>query len=280
MFSNLKPFFIISLGTFFVISSCGKKDDSPNPNEVKKEYIIKLTTQQNTYIPKDRTETGIASLKIYADNNVEFSIKVSGLQAGDVLTNVDIQEGTILDNFFKYKNLVNGSTIKFQADSVKAKVQLYQFEVDSLIKSPNKFNITVYSQKAPNGLLRGFFDKELAFGADIPLSSRNINPKIDRTDSAYVRLRVTQDNKLYSEIKVVKLLNGDVLQTTKIQEGDRFTNNGNTVLTIASQPSDYEVLKVLSISSSDLEKLKTQTLYVNTTSAFMPVPGLMRGQLR
>jgi hypothetical protein len=263
------------------LGSCDKSDESPNPNEVKKEFTVKLSTQQSAYIAKDRTETGTASLKIYGDNKLEFVVKVSGLQAGDVLTTVDINEGDIFDNIYKFKNLVNGTNIKFQADSAKSKIQLAQFEADSLIKSFNKFNITVYSQKTPKGLIRGFLDKELAFGADVPLSSRNINPAITRTDSAYVRLRVTQDNKLYSQIQIIRTsLVGDILKTTKIHEGDRFTNNGTVITTIASQTSDYEVIKSISITPTDVEKLKTQKLYVNTISEFMSTPGLMRGQIR
>jgi hypothetical protein len=96
-----------------------------------------------------------------------------------------------------------------------------------------------------------------------------------------VRLRITQDNKLHSQIEVIRTtIEDDVLKTTKIHEGNRFTNNGAAIITIASQITDYEVVKTISISSSDVEKLKTQTLYINTISEFLSTPGLMRGQIR
>ncbi|MDW8287470.1 MAG: CHRD domain-containing protein [Flammeovirgaceae bacterium] len=279
-------FFLLSLVSVIVLCSC-EKEEKINPNEIVKEFTLKLSTEQSVVIPKNRAEKGEGTFRLYADHKLEFLIKISNLAQDDALTGAYFGEGNYLKDNFIVRKIVDGTIkdiegkiVAFQKDSVKAKIQLAAFEANEIIKLFPKLTCVVQSRKQPNGLLRGFTFGEVAFGIDVPLSARNISPPISRNDSALVSLRLTTTNELFSKITLVRFLNTDVIRTTRIHEGDRYVNNGTVVLTLANEAKDYGVIKNFSLTTEQAEKLKKEKLYIMTVSSFMTTPGLMRGQLR
>lgn len=281
-----KDFFVSLFLMSGLLFAC-EKEDKINPNEVVKEFTMTLSTEQSIVIPRNRREKGEATFQLYADHKLDFRIKINQLSNDDPLIGAHLSEGDVLKDNFILRKLVDGTvkdvegkTIKFQQDSVKAKIQLSAFEASEIVKLLPTLTCVVQSQKHPSGLVRGFTFGEVALGVDVPLSARNISPPISRNDSAIVALRLMKTNELHSKITLVRFLSTDIIRTTRIQEGDRYVNNGAVLLTIANEAKDYGVIRKFTLTTEQAEKLKKEKLYIMTVSSFMASPGLMRGQIR
>lgn len=260
---------IISLGFF----SC-TKNDTPAPLLVK-SWTINMSNKYEVPAAASRNETGMATLELYSDNSLKYTISVTGLTSGDALTsahihvgNVITSAGVILDLSPVFANSTASATI----------TNLRSTLVDSLKSDLNDLYINVHSSQLGGGLIRGQLNKTIEMAADVVMSSANEIPAGTSAATGVARVRVTSDKLMYIKIDVSNLEAGDALTLAHIHKAAAGVNGG-VLVGFYSAGIDFGTVKMITVDDATLASLKTDAIYVNAHSTTKP-GGLIRGQIR
>ncbi len=278
----MKYLFAILMVTASVsLFSCKDEDLAP-PEEtptVVKEWNLTLSAKNEVPAAENDAAAGTAKLTLLSNNSLEYEFSVTGLATGDVLTMSHLHTGDAGSN----GPVVLPLAMSFTAPNASGRVDgLRQSLADSLMSNSNEIYFNVHSEQSPAGIVRAQLNTTVEFAMDVALSSENevrepptpIEPEV----TGRAILRVTADKKLYSNITVGELGEGDELTMAHIHTGAEGTN-GPVYITLCANKDDFGTLKVITLSDDEYAALMEDELYVNAHSVNFP-PGVARGQIR
>jgi len=264
---------------FLVLSfaSC-KKDEvtiMPGPTVVK-EWSIQLSAKNENPAPANRTETGTATLKLFSDNALEYTINVIGLATGDALVAAHLHVGDVISN----GGVVLGLEPTFAGSSASGRVtNLRTTLVDSLKNDINELYFNVHSTQVASGLLRGQLNTKLELSMDVLMTGANEVPDaVATTATGLALLRLTTDKKLYLKITVSNLEQTDAMAAAHIHRGASGTNGG-VMIGIYGSAAEFGTVKTFTLDDAMFASLKNDQLYFNAHSIVYPA-GIVRGQIR
>jgi hypothetical protein len=269
---NKHVFAITSLAltclTFF--PSC-KDDDGDNDPVLS--FEIPLSTKMENPAPPGRSETGLLSMQLDADNTLHYTFKVDNLAGGDALT---------MAHFHTGDPVTNGPIIlpmpSWSGNTATGTLTLRQSLADSLRDSNNDIYFNVHSTQFPGGLVRGTVNSDLLLAETVNLSGLNEVPPVITTATGVALLRLTEDRKLYSKVTVDNVPVGDALTMAHIHKGATGVN-GDVLVTLCATAADFGVSKMTQLDEATSNMVRTDPLYVNAHTTTWP-NGIIRGQIR
>ncbi|QEH40586.1 CHRD domain-containing protein [Chitinophaga sp. XS-30] len=259
-----------ALAGFISFSSCNKNDDDDRPILL---FEIPLSTKMENPAPAGRSETGLLTMQLNADNTLHYTFKVDNLASGDALT---------MAHFHAGDPVTNGPVIlpfpAWTGNTSSGSLTLRQSLVDSLKDPDNDIYFNVHSTQQPAGLVRGTVNSDLVLAETINMSGVNEVPPVVTTATGVALLRLTVDRKLYSKVTVTDLPAGDALTMAHIHSGATGAN-GSVLVPLCATAADFGISKMTQLDEAKASALRTEALYVNAHSSTWP-NGVVRGQIR
>lgn len=263
----------IVLPALVLAAACSKNNSTPPvPATLVKQWDIVLNAKFENPAPAARTETGTATLQLYSDSTMKYSIAITGLSAGDNLTASHIHWGDPLDNGPVILNFAP----TFSAGTASGTVNLRNSLADSL--KTGEAYVNVHSTQFPAGLARGQLNDPVDFAIDVAMAGTNEVPSVTTSATGLALLRLAPEKKLYSKITVTNLETNDTLSVAHIH-GAAAGANGSVLQLLCSSLADFGVKKSVVLSDANVTALKTGSVYVNAHSKVRP-GGIVRGQIR
>lgn len=272
--SRLMTVAFLVVASSILLQDCSKSKATPAPPPtLVKQWDVALNAAfENPAAPSSRTETGTATLQLYSDSTLKYSIQVNNLVAGDVLSASHIHWGDPLDN----GPVVLNFSPTFSGGAATGTVSIRNSLADSL--KTGEAYVNVHSSQAPAGLLRGQLNDPVDFAATVAMVGTNEVPSLTTTATGVAWLRMTADKKLYSKITVTNLESNDTLSVAHIH-GAAAGSNGSVLQLLCSSVADFGTKKTVTLSDANATSLKTAPVYVNAHSKLHPA-GIIRGQIR
>lgn len=259
-----------ALAGFISFSSCNNNDDDTAPILL---FEIPLSTKMENPAPEGRSETGLLTMQLNADNTLHYSFKVDNLASGDALT---------MAHFHAGDPVTNGPVIlpfpAWTGNTASGSLTLRQSLVDSLKDPDNDIYFNVHSTQQPAGLVRGTVNSDLVLAETINMSGVNEVPPVVTTATGVALLRLTVDRKLYSRVTVTNLPAGDEVTMAHIHSG-ATGENGDVLVPLCATAADFGISKMTQLDEAKASALRTEALYVNAHSSTWP-NGVVRGQIR
>ena len=271
-------FLMLSLCALLTIS-CSKDDDDDDPQTktLVESFDIPLDNANSIPAVIDRNETGDIQMSLYDDNSLEFIITINDLSDTDDLTTSHVHMGDVVSTGDVAITLVDDTNISFSDNRASGTIILTDSEVSAL--QGDDVYVNVHSTESASGLVRGQIDQRIDNAYNIALSPENEIPMVpdrEETGSAYIRL---VGSKMYYKIIVNDLNPNDAINAGHIHEG-ASTVNGEVFINLEISDNDQlDITKDLTLSDSELSKIKEDELYVNIHSN-QAQSGLLRGQIR
>ncbi len=263
----------LSIMVLLIVVSCSKDKTSTPPATLVKQWDVVLNAKFENPAPAGRTETGSATIKLYDDNTIKYSITVNGLTAGDNLTAAHIHWGNALTNGGVILNFAPTFTA---AGEATGDLSLRSTLADSIKTGDVYFN--VHTTQFPAGLIRGQLNNPVDFAIDVPMVGGNEVPAVTTTATGLALLRLGADKTLFSKITVTGLEANDTLTVAHIH-GAAAGVNGGVLQGLCGSKDDFGVIKSVALSDVNITALKTGAVYVNAHSKLHP-GGIIRGQIR
>ncbi|MBC7901776.1 MAG: CHRD domain-containing protein [Gemmatimonadaceae bacterium] len=274
MFACKKSGYILSATIAIVaLCACNKTHDpSPVPATSVKKWDVVLNAKFENPAPAGRTETGTATLELFSDNKITFTIGVTGLAGGDNLTSSHIHWGDPLTN----GPIVLNFNKTYTNNAITGEATISKGLADSLVAGNSYVN--VHSSNFPGGLLRGQLNNPVDFAIDVPLSGANEVPAVTTTATGLALLRLTADKNLYSRVTVTNIEANDTATVAHIHPGAAGANGG-VLQGLCASKDDFGIIKITLLDDAKVTALKTAALYVNAHSK-LRAAGIVRGQIR
>ncbi len=263
----------LSLVTLLIVASCSKDKTSAAPATLVKQWNVVLDAKFENPAPAGRTETGSATIKLYDDNTIKYSITVNGLAAGDNLTAAHIHWGDALTNG---PVVLNFSPAFSAIGEATGDLSIRSTLADSIKTGDIYFN--VHTTQFPAGIIRGQLNNPVDFAIDVPMVGTNEVPAVTTTATGLALLRLRTDKTLFSKITVTGLEGNDTLTVAHIH-GAAAGVNGGVLQGLCGNKDDFGVIKSVALSDVNITALKTGAVYVNAHSKLHP-GGIIRGQIR
>ena len=258
-----------------IASSCSKDKASAPPATMVKEWSIMLSAKNENPAPVSRNENGTATLQLFSDNSLKYTINVIGLPASDALIAAHIHTGDVISNGGVILGL-NPTFVGGVATGTITNVRTTL--VDSLKSDANELYFNVHSTQIASGLVRGQLNTKLEMVSDVALSGANEVPVVNTAATGIALLRLTSNKKLYYKITVTGLEIGDALSAAHIHKA-ATGNNGGIIIGLYSAAAEFGTVKVISVDDVQFASLKADALYVNVHSTNKS-SGIIRGQIR
>ena len=271
---NFKNLLLASLGLTTFLVSCEKNETAPQPQILKKITVSLAAANENPQ-PAGRTESGSATVKIYADNSISVDATLVGLSAADNLTMAHFHAGDPVTNgpvVLDLKPTFTGSNVKATVTGVRTSF------IDSIKAGTADIYLNIHSSQVGSGLVRGQLFNPVTFAASVSLAGGNEVPAVTTTATGVALLRITADNKLYSKITVSNLEANDALTMAHIHKGAAGANGG-VLIGLCSSAADFGISKTNTPTIDVLNSIKADALYVNVHST-VKTSGIIRGQIR
>ena len=269
-----KPFMAIVLICLTFIA-CKKDSYTTAPPTLLKSWNVILNAKFENPAPAGRTETGTASLELYSDSTLKYTVTVTGLASGDVLNAAHIHVGNAITN----GAVVLGFNPTFVNGVATATISLRKSLADSIINATTDFYVNVHSTQVGSGLIRGQIDNPVTFATDVAMSGSQEVPAVTTTATGVALLRLTADKTLYGRVTISNLEAGDALTAAHIHTGATGTN-GSVIVGLISGSTDFGLpLKITGISDANIALIQTGQVYVNAHSTRYG-DGIVRGQIR
>lgn len=269
---RILSFAIVAFLCTIVLEHCSKSTTPSPPPSLVKQWDVILDAAFENPAPSGRSETGTATLQLYSDSTLKYSIKVNNLASGDNLSASHIHWGDPLDN----GPVVLNFSPTFSAGAASGTVAIRNSLADSL--KTGEAYVNVHSSQAPAGLLRGQLNDPVDFAATVAMSGANEVPAGTTAATGTALLRMTTDKKLYSKITVTGLEANDTLTLAHIHAA-AAGSNGSVIQLLCSSLADFGTKKTVVLTDANATTLKTAPVYVNAHSKVKPA-GIIRGQIR
>lgn len=277
---NLKLILLLTISAF--VFSCSSDDDTapvaPTPATVIVEtFNLTLSTENEIPAVPGRFETGTATLTIFDNNTLEFTITVNNLNTTDTLTAAHLHSGGLVETGSIIVGLVNGTDISFNGNTVTGTIAVTDAQINT-IRGANVY-LNVHSTLVPSGLVRSQLDQAVFFSKNISLSPANEVPAVaGRFESGVAYIRVTEDDKLYYRVDVDNLATTDAITMGHIHTGTA-TQNGSVLVDLGiAGEADLGVAKMLTLTVAERLSITGTSSYVNIHSTEV-ASGLLRGQM-
>lgn len=258
-----------------VASSCSDEDNPIPPTTVVKEWNIALSAKNENPAPAARNETGTATMQLFSDNSLKYTINVSGLAAGDALTAAHLHTGDVISN----GGVILGLNPTFTGGTASGTITNVRTSfVDSLKSDANELYFNVHSTQVASGLVRGPVNTKLEMVSDVILSGANEVPAVTTTATGIALLRLTSAKKLYYRVTVTGLEATDALTASHIHKAAAGANAG-VFLGLYTTAADFGTAKNITVDDAQIASLKIDPMYVNVHSTSKP-SGVIRGQIR
>lgn len=272
--NNFKIAFAIS-SIALIMFSCKKDSAVPAPT-ITKQWTIALSAKNEVPAPANRAETGTATLKLYSDNSLNYTIALPNLTTGDMLMAAHLHVGNVITN----GSVVLSLNPTFTGSNATGTItNVRQTLVDSLKSDANEIYFNVHSMQVGSGIVRGQLNVGIDMAADVALSGANELPNaISTTAKGLAILRLTSDKKLYSKVTITNLEQGDAMSAAHIHKGATGVN-GTVILALCSSAADFGTAKMFPVDDVLIASLKADAIYVNAHSTIYG-GGIVRGQIR
>jgi hypothetical protein len=155
MKKDLCSFITVSLGvlTLLLVNGCF----SDGPLVVKSWDNVSIRAGNEAPAPAGRDEEGLASLKLYFDNSLRYTVSIGNLPAGDTLTACRIHFGGAGSNGIVVVDLKPSFAGATASGITK---NLRRGQIDTLLNQPIYINL--YSVKSGSGVARGQLNKRIS----------------------------------------------------------------------------------------------------------------------
>jgi len=264
----------LSLTILILIASCSKdKTSTTPPPTLVKQWDVVLNAKFESPAPTGRAETGTATIQLYDDNTIKYTITVTGLTAGDNLTAAHIHWGDALTNG---PVILNFAPTFSGTGTASGNLSLRSTLADSLKTGDVYFN--VHTTQLPGGLMRGQLNNPVDFAIDVPMVGTNEVPAVTTTATGLALLRLGTDKTLLTKITVTNLETNDTLSVAHIH-GAAAGVNGAVLQGLCASKDDFGTIKSVALSDANITALKTAAVYVNAHSK-LHSGGIIRGQIR
>ena len=261
-----------------LLASCNKDKTTLTPitlaPTVVQEYSVRLSAA-NEIAANTRTETSIASVKIFSDNSVTLSSTFTNFAAGDAITMAHIHLGDAVNNgpvVLPFTIVATGANVEAKATGIR------QTLIDSLKNNVTDFYVNIHSTQLPGGLARGQIGKNILQAYSVSLSGLNEPTPVTTTATGVAILRIDEDYKLISKITISDMETADTLRFAHIHFGATGLN-GPVITNLADTRNDFSNTQSRIIRATLSDTIATRTVYVNVHSNFSP-GGKLRGQIR
>ncbi len=261
--------------------SCHDEDMAPpeTPPTVVKEWSLVLSAKNEVPAAENEMAAGTAKFTLLSNNSLVYEFSVNNLATDDVLTMSHLHTGDAGSN----GPVILPLATSFTTTSASGRVDgLRESLVDSLMQNSNHIYFNVHSQQSPAGIVRAQLNTTIELAMDLALSSEHevSDPPvvIEPVVTGKALLRLTADKKLYYNITVDELGEGDELTMAHIHTGEEGAN-GPVYITLCDNKDDFATAKVITLSDEEYTTLKEAALYVNVHSVNHPA-GVTRGQIR
>ncbi len=247
------------------------------PATLVETFQIDLSAQYSIPANTSSNSTGMATLELFSDNSLKYTITMSGMATGDVLTTAHIHLGDLVSTGIISMNLVDGTDRVFNGNTASGSINIS--DQDKNILQGEDIYLNVHSNSYPGGLARGSIDEDIDFAMDIDLSpNNNVPPLMGRGETGTTFLRLSSESVLYYKININDLDMNDALIAAHIHTG-MADETGPVFQTLAVDSSDFEISKSFLLNEADRMTFLTDYLYVNVHTD-QEQAGLMRGQIR
>jgi hypothetical protein len=284
-FLNQIKIIFITVVIVFINLACsgdnGNMDPTGGPPDPKltlvQTFQINLSAQYSIPANSDRNETGTATLELFSDNSLKYSISVANLASSDFLITSHIHLGDLVSTGNILITLVDGTDRTFNGNSATGTVILSSLEKTSL-QGDNVY-LNVHSDEIKTGLIRGPVDTEIDFAMDIMLSpDNNVPPLMGRNETGVTYLRLSSESILYYKITINDLDMSDIMRASHLHIA-MSDANGSVFKTLVTEMGEYGISKSLSLDENERSTFLNEYIYVNAHSVQEP-DGLIRGQIR
>ena len=275
-YSDARKLFF-SATVVMLIASCKNDNNAnvvPTPTIVK-EWTLTLSAKYENPVPASRTETGTATIQIYSDNSLKYTINIVGLTSGDALTAAHLHVGDAITSggvILGFDPIFSGSTATGTITNVRTSL------IDSLKVSTNEIYFNVHSTQVPSGLVRGQVNTNIELAAVVDLSGANEVPPVTTTATGKATIRLTSEKNMYVKLTVSNLESGDALTAAHIHKAAAGANAG-VLVGFYGNAADFGTTKIVTVDDATFASLKADNIYVNAHSTSHPA-GIIRAQIR
>jgi CHRD domain len=268
--------FFMFAAALAAISMWGCEDKEVTPTPITRQFSVKLNAKNEIPAPLGRLETGIANFILYADNRLQYTVKLNPLVKNDKITMSHIHSGDAGTN--------GPVSITFDVSNAEGNafgglVQLTQAQAD-LVNGKLPAYVNVHTVQVPGGLMRGQTETEVMYARDLPLSGGEEVPMVYTPTKGTIIFRETTDGNLYSRVTVTGLPSDDAITASHIHTGAKGTNGAVAINLFPGGASDLGKMIKTTLTAAQLTTLNgTGPIYANVHSTKKP-GGIVRGQMR
>lgn len=264
--------FLAVIGALVTMASCSKKDDMKA--EVAASWSVMLNAKNEIPAVANRSETGMAVIKLYTNNELEFDISVPNLGSNDMIQAAHLHAGDPVSNGAVIADLKG----MMHQNKTMGKISIRSSLADSLKNGMAQVYVNVHTSQVPSGLVRGQLNDNISWATDVVLSGANEVPAVITPTRGTSFLRITASGKLYSGFSFPVVESGDMLMAAHIHIGAAGIN-GPVLLGLAGSAADFATTKAFELSAALRTSILNDALYVNVHS-MLYASGSVRGQIR
>ncbi len=271
---TIRNFLFISAATLSLTSCSKDNNDGPSATLVK-EWSIPLSTKNENPAVFGRNETGTATMQLFSDNSLTYTIAVSGLASGDALNAAHLHAGDVITN----GGVILGLNPSFSGGNANGTVENLPLSlVDSLKNNVNDIYFNVHSVQSASGLVRGQINVALELAADVTMTGANEVPAVTTTATGLGQIRMTADKKVYTRVTINNLEAADAMTAAHIHRGAAGVN-GPVIVGFYSSAAEFGTAKIITVDDATYFSLRNDPIYFNAHSTANPA-GKVRGQIR
>ncbi|MCW3113850.1 MAG: domain containing protein [Segetibacter sp.] len=266
--------FLYILGFLAINSSCNKKNDYTSNVEVVREWKLNLSSANQNVVTTGAPANAVFNMVALADNSLRYEIK-GDTSSSDRIVAAQIRLG---DPLSEGALLVSLPVRVYGTYASGTLTGLSTGLMDTLRNNAIEKYITVTSDRAPSGLVRGQLNSNIVFSKNVSLTGGAVIPSVTTTTNGTAFLRITSDSVLHSRVVINNNDVSDPVLNATINQG-AASANGPLLLNLAASGSEFNVSKRMQLTGSAYSALLNNNTYVTVNSTLYP-SGKLRGQIR
>lgn len=274
---------VIALSTIvsylLTMSACQKTSGYTDlSGQILRQFDIIMATTNQNHAVNSPYSTQTMSLQVLDSRAINYEVFIEKAnKAGDYVTAVEIKLGdpTMIDG-----PLLVNLTGKFRQGWATGFVGgLRQTLVDTLLNNSIPKYVNVKTQREPLGLVRGQMNANIVISNNVFLSGTNLRPAVSTITTGLGLIRITTDNKLYSQIIISNDETGvDPVLSAQLISGN-IGDNGTNIMTLVGAPTNFNKSQTFPLTVKQYEQLLSSNYYITVNSATYP-NGKIGGQVK